>query len=214
MCGKNDVMKKSFVLHKDSLSVLDELTNEQAGILFKAIRNYQNGEPVDLEFGLRMAFIPFENQFERDNEAYENTVKRNRDNGSKGGRPKKPTETQKTHSVIEEPKKPDSVSDSDNVSDSEESFNLFWSKYPKKVSKGKCQTKFTKLPQKDIDNILNNLDRYIAYKPFAEYNHPNPMTFLNQRRWEDELPTIIDNTKPNPNQMISSPEDVKNLFES
>lgn len=187
-------MKKSFVLHKDSLSVLDELTNEQAGILFKAIRDYQNGEPVDLDFGLRMAFIPFENQFERDNQAYKNTVKRNRDNGSKGGRPKKPTETQKTHSVIEEPKKADSDSDSgnDSVNDSKEnSFNLFWTKYPKKVSKDKCKDKFTKLPPKDIETILSTIDRYIQYKPFEEYTHPNPMTYLNQKRWKDEIPEEV-----------------------
>ena len=32
--------RKSFVLHVDSLDVLDELTNEQAGMLFKAMRSF------------------------------------------------------------------------------------------------------------------------------------------------------------------------------
>ena len=35
-------MRKSFILHSDSLLILDELSNEQAGILFKAIKDYQN----------------------------------------------------------------------------------------------------------------------------------------------------------------------------
>lgn len=110
-------MKKSFILHVDSLSVLDELTNEQAGVLFKAIKDYQNGLIPELDFGLRMAFLPFENQFKRDAESYDKTCLRNKENGSKGGRPKKPTQTQKTQVVISKPKKADN--DSDNENDSE-----------------------------------------------------------------------------------------------
>jgi hypothetical protein len=106
-------MKTGFILHLDSLSVLDELTNEQAGILFKAIRDYNSGKEPELDFAMRMAFIPFKNQFERDLEKYNSTCERNRNNGSKGGRPKKPTETQKTQVVFEKPKKADNKNDSD-----------------------------------------------------------------------------------------------------
>jgi hypothetical protein len=107
-------MKTGFILHLDSLSVLDELTNEQAGILFKAIRDYNLGKEPELDFAMRMAFIPFKNQFERDLEKYNNTCERNRNNGSKGGRPKKPTETQETQVVFEKPKKADNKNDNDN----------------------------------------------------------------------------------------------------
>lgn len=68
----------------------------------------------------------------------------------------------------------------------EELFNLFWGKYPTKVGKDNCKKKFLKLPLTDINNILDNLDAYIRYKPFEEYKHPYPSTFINQRRWEDE----------------------------
>jgi hypothetical protein len=115
-------MKKSFILYNDSLKVLDELTDEQAGVLFKAIFKYQNGIETDLDFGLKMAFLPFKNQFERDLEKYENVVERNKINGSKGGRPnnpKKPKETQKTQLVIPKPKKADNDNDNDNESDKE-----------------------------------------------------------------------------------------------
>ncbi len=37
----NQTINKSFIIHKDSLSVLNKLTDEQAGKLFKAIFNYQ-----------------------------------------------------------------------------------------------------------------------------------------------------------------------------
>jgi hypothetical protein len=63
-------MKKSFILHIDSLEVLDEMTYEQKGILFNAIYKYQIGENVELDFAMKMAFAPFKNQFIRDNEAY------------------------------------------------------------------------------------------------------------------------------------------------
>ena len=74
-------------------------------------------------------------------------------------------------------------------------FELFWSKYPRKVAKGKCQEKFNKLSTSDKQQILDSLDAYIKYKPFEGYNHPNPETYLNQKRWLDELPnkqTIIE----------------------
>ncbi len=38
--------RKSFIIHIDSLNILDELTDDQAGRLFKAIRSYQ----LDNEF--------------------------------------------------------------------------------------------------------------------------------------------------------------------
>jgi len=110
-------MKTGFILHLDSLSVLDELTNEQAGILFKAIRDYNSGKEPELDFAMRMAFIPFKNQFERDLKTYNNTCERNRNNGAKGGRPKKPTETQETQVVFEKPKKADNKNDNKNDND-------------------------------------------------------------------------------------------------
>lgn len=83
-------MKKSFIIHLDSLNVLDELTHEQAGQLFKAIHDFHRGKTTELEFGLKMAFLPFQNQFIRDLEKYDSKVIANRKNGKKGGRPKKP----------------------------------------------------------------------------------------------------------------------------
>ena len=74
-------MKTGFILHLDSLAVLDELTNEQAGILFKAIRDYNLGVEPELDFAMKMAFLPFKNQFIRDFEKYENTCERNKTNG-------------------------------------------------------------------------------------------------------------------------------------
>lgn len=82
-------MKKSFLIHLDSLEILDELTDEQIGKLLKAFRSYHLGLEPKLDQILRIAFKPFQLQFDRDSEKYKETSDRNSLNGSKGGRPKK-----------------------------------------------------------------------------------------------------------------------------
>jgi hypothetical protein len=114
--------KKSFVLHHDSLIVVDELTVEQKGELFQAIIDYNLGKEITLTGLMKVVFLPFKNQFIRDKEKYDETVERNKNNGSKGGRPPKPTENEdnpnnpsgfsETQPNPTEPKKADSDSDS------------------------------------------------------------------------------------------------------
>lgn len=84
MSGK----KKSFLLHIDSLDILDDLTNGQAGVLFKAIKAYQHEEDFPLDSVVKIAFSPFKNQFFRDDEKYVETCKRRAVAGSKGGKQK------------------------------------------------------------------------------------------------------------------------------
>ena len=112
--------RKSFILYIDTLNVLDELTDEQAGILFKTIANtHRKKEIPDLDFGIKMAFLPFKNQFDRDNKKYVSICERNKKNGEKGGRPKKgnpnnPVGLLKTQRNPKKPKKADSESESEN----------------------------------------------------------------------------------------------------
>lgn len=80
--------KKSFLLHIDSLDILDDLTNEQAGLLFKAIKSYQKEDPLKLDQIIKMVFLPFKNQFDRDNEKYLKTCEKRAAAGSKGGKQK------------------------------------------------------------------------------------------------------------------------------
>lgn len=85
----NHTKRKSFIIHKDSLHILKDMTNEQAGIFIKAIDFYQqNNQLPELDFGLKMAIIPFINQFERDEENYKKTCEARREAGSIGGKQK------------------------------------------------------------------------------------------------------------------------------
>ena len=95
-------MRKSFILHIDSLGILNELTDEQAGQLFKLIYNYYNpNKPIETQITqlVNLAFYPFKSQFERDLQAYNKVCDRNKNNGMLGGRPKKNNPNK--------PKKPD-----------------------------------------------------------------------------------------------------------
>lgn len=78
-------MRKSFVIHIDSLDILDDLSDAQAGQLFRAIKAFQKGEELSLDPMVKIAFSPLKNQFIRDNEKYEKTCKRRAEAGSKGG---------------------------------------------------------------------------------------------------------------------------------
>ncbi len=117
------IEKKSFFLFKDSLNVLDDLSDKKAGKLFKAIRNYQDSNIMPSEFWLKMALKPFVNQFIRDNKQYEAICKKNKNNGAKGGRPKKLINpvgylpTQKSQLVNSKPKKADKENDSEKDKD-------------------------------------------------------------------------------------------------
>lgn len=76
----------------------------------------------------------------------------------------------------------------------QEKFELFWEKYPKKVWKKPTLQKFKKIT--DFKNLFLGLDLYcekwkIEEKP-KEFI-PNPLTFLNQERYYDEI--IIDESK-------------------
>lgn len=76
------------------------------------------------------------------------------------------------------------------------SFDDFWKLYPVKVAKIKCKKKYEALLREDKVSIFETLEKFISHKPFLSYNHPNPETYINQRRWEDEIHTKVNNLTP------------------
>jgi hypothetical protein len=112
-------MKQSFVLHEDSLTVLDSLTDEQAGQLFRAMRTYHLTGEIPEDLLLKVALMPFINQWKRDLIQFEKVCERNRNNGLKGGRPKNPVGILETQKKRLEPKKAERESDKENDNDKE-----------------------------------------------------------------------------------------------
>lgn len=152
-------INKSFFLYKDSLSILKQLTDEEAGKLFKAIYEYQTNNILPQDRLIAIIFEPFLNQFKRDEQKYQNVVERNKINGAKGGRPKtqiNPLGYLGTQNNQSEPKKADKDKDKDkdiNISISnkpnkeihvgfENDFQELWQHYtPVVVSNGTSTNK-------------------------------------------------------------------------
>lgn len=69
-------------------------------------------------------------------------------------------------------------------------FDAFWSAYPKKVGKGAAEKAFSKLSPALLPQMLSAIDtqkKSDQWKKDGGQFIPNPATWLNQRRWEDEL---------------------------
>lgn len=152
-------INKSFLLHKDSLSILNQLTEEEAGKLFKAIYDYQTSNILPQDRFIAIIFEPFLNQFRRDDLKYQNVVERNKINGAKGGRPKtqnNPLGYLETQINPNEPKKADSDSDSDSVTDKDKDINISISNKPTKEIHVGFENDFQELWQHYTPVITSN----------------------------------------------------------
>lgn len=74
----------------------------------------------------------------------------------------------------------------------EKSFDAFWSAYPRKISKAEALKAFEKLSPDDqlLSDILESLERQKKTEQWQKDGGqfvPHASTWLNQRRWEDEI---------------------------
>jgi len=209
--------RKSFLLHIDSLDILDDLSNEEAGQLFNAIRSYQKGDQVDLTGLIKVAFSPFKNQFTRDDEKYKNLCEKNRliaENRYKNN----PTKSTTGNQSLPQPTKStdnDSKSDSDNDSDSikhidqdkldrlkyeREAFEHWWIKYPSKLGKKAAVKSWHKIVKKMDEEKLRALTNHIhddinerleglesGNKNCFGFDTLHPTTYLNNERYNDDI---------------------------
>jgi uncharacterized protein YdaU (DUF1376 family) len=120
---------------------------------------------------------------------YQAQVANNQRLGKLGGRPKK------TESVIESksngnPKKIQIENINPLSSQATTSrFDEFWSTWPtskRKVAKATCESKWLKLKLDNVaDQILSNVNALKSCEQWATGFEPAPLTYINQRRWED-----------------------------
>ena len=162
--------KQSFILHLDSLEVLDKLSDSECAELFKAIRDYNKGLELNLSSLVDIVFTQFKNQFDRDLDKYKSICERNKVNGSKGGRPKNPKNPVGFSKTQRNPKKPKkAVSDSDNDKDSDiVNIKKYIKKgYPQKLIdeliKHRKMLKKPILTERMLSGLLKSLDRYAQH---------------------------------------------------
>lgn len=77
-------------------------------------------------------------------------------------------------------------------------FSAFWDLYNKKVgAKDKCESKWNKLTDAEREKIMQTLPAFLSsikdkqFQPYAE-------TYLNQKRWNDDLSAVINSVSLKP----------------
>jgi hypothetical protein len=94
---------ENLLIYGSIFDLLEDMTNEEAGLLFKGLNDFRNGKEVSFEDrylqGLWKGILPNLNKLV-DN--YDSKVARNRENGKKGGRPStKEISTETTVKAVE-----------------------------------------------------------------------------------------------------------------
>lgn len=86
----------------------------------------------------------------------------------------------------------------DNKRDSR--FGEFWDMYAKKVDSKKCEAKFKKLNNLDIEALFIKLPGYIRSTPDKQFRK-NPLTWLNGKCWNDEIQLPLTNQNQQPQSL-------------
>ena len=79
-------------------------------------------------------------------------------------------------------------------------FDDFWRLYPNKNAKDSAKKAYEKISEVDRATIKSTLQSFIDNIPFKGYNYPMASTYLNQKRYNDEIeqPVLFPHTnKPN-----------------
>lgn len=201
--------KDSFILYTEQKEIIEALTDEDAGALFKTLYQYVNGENPTITNNIKIAFIAIRQQLDRNAEKYEAKREKLKQNGLKGGRPKKienqnkPNGLSENQMVILESKKSLYVNDNVNVNNindhSNKNFEEFWNKYPKKLNKKKSETIFLQAIKKtnpqDILKGVDNYNKHIKVNNIQSQYIKYPTTWLNGECWNDEYSNSIQEVK-------------------
>ena len=82
-------------------------------------------------------------------------------------------------------------------------FDEFWELYNKKVNRAKCERRWKRLKKSEKEDIFNTLPSYIYTTPDVQYRK-NPLTYLNNRGWEDALIERKSKAKSNMERIMST----------
>ncbi len=120
---------------------------------------------------------------------YQHQVENNRQLGKRGGRPAK-TESKTESKANDNPKKIQIQKKNINTSSK---FDEFWNAWPsskRKVAKAECQKKWAKAGLDEVaEAIVLHVNKIKVTEQWTSGFEPAPLTYINQRRWEDDAGT-------------------------
>ena len=160
--------KKSFLLYCDLIHTVKKMPKEKIGDLFLTILEYVNDQnPVVDDMIIDLVFEPIKQQLKRDLAKYESIVERNRKNGAKGGRPKNPNKPSGLSGNPKKPKKADTDTDNDNVTDKD--TDIYNSDIPEEYQTLMIRTfgRNPKIPELDL--IKKHVDKFGIKKTTGIY---------------------------------------------
>lgn len=128
---------------------------------------------------------------------YKKQKKINKINGKSGGRPKKQLET---HSVTDglplvtltTNNKQETINNKQLTNLTLERFELFWKSYPRKISKDSAKKSWLKI--NPDDELMEKIVKAVSYQKLSEREEkfiPHASTWLNGKRWEDEITSNV-----------------------
>jgi uncharacterized protein YdaU (DUF1376 family) len=146
-------------------------------------------ESVLNEFFERTETGYFNNRCHVEVTKYQHQVENNRQLGKRGGRPSK-TESVTESKANHNPKKIQIQNKNINTSSK---FDEFWNAWPsskRKVAKSECQKKWAKAGCDAVaETIISQVNALKVTEQWTTGFEPAPLTYINQRRWEDDAGT-------------------------
>ena len=121
---------------------------------------------------------------------YQHQVENNRTLGKRGGRPKKTESITETKPKVNPKQIQIQNKNISSVTPTTSRFNEFWASWPsskRKVARAECEKKWFKLNlDKVADSIIASVGRLKNTEQWTTGFDPAPLTYINQRRWEDD----------------------------
>jgi uncharacterized protein YdaU (DUF1376 family) len=146
-------------------------------------------ESVLCEFFERTETGYFNHRCDAEVAKYQAQCNANRETGKRGGRPKK-TESEPKGNPKKIQNKINTIS---SVAPTTSRFDEFWSTWPsskRKVAKTACEAKWKRQALDPLaDKIIASVARLKTSEQWVSGFEPAPLTFINQKRWEDESGT-------------------------
>lgn len=186
---------------------LNNLSMEERGQLLTALLDYgNNGILPDFNGSLKMIFDCIKPTVDTDIEKYKNRCQRNKENISKRYERTQSNTTeydriQSNVNKIKENKINKNKIKNNTLVQIDKQFNAFWNAYPKKKGKQSAEKAFKKIaPDEALCKIM--LNALEEQKQSAEWQKdsgqfiPHPATWLNGKRWEDEIGVKVYQQEP------------------
>ena len=178
---------KAFNFYLDYLENIEDLSDEQIGVLTRALLVYANtGEIIEMELAVKQTFKPIKKQIDADFAKYEAKVKQCKEAGASGGNAKAANAKNETENIANAKNDVANVAnakndvakcserseeeDKDEYKDEKENNNIsfermfdqFWEAYPKKHHKPDAKRAFKKLKADDklLSAILDALKKH------------------------------------------------------